>query len=534
MRNDKQIVDLLGDNCVYKLNKYLQRPYEWEKDRVVKFIRDIVSYNYYGGNNFSIKYNIGDFMTYRDPDNVKLKWLYDGQQRMTTFTLALVNILHHKPSKKTMDTMQGMLRTYIWNENGKADWGRKLILRDDDDVILGKIVENGLAGLNGVEKRNCLAINYKLISEEFTDKMSQSELDEFFEKLTSMASYFERECESEIEGMIQFNNLNAGQQSLKEGRKGISALFPIFYKQSRNNLDAERMLYKLSNQKDDEVRRFLALYIYYKTGNYKERGFSYAINKMYRGGVDVLASMHEFDENIYSVLKKHEECNPFLSVQYMRLVYIDIFTDKNSWHDKVDDADKAMAYLKMEWGYIGYTFRHNDRAAFKNVASLMGAYDPSFGTLTDYVSGKLMNSGAFIMPAENLKVIECGTQPSVVTKLLLRVEEEFAKELPPNYEPVLRLDQTTLEHIHPIHPKKGCVYQCGQDKTNKLGNLTLMGRAGNSHNSSKTFEEKRESYKESPYLLNKKHLCNYAVWDDAAVDNRADWIVERVKRIYHL
>ena len=98
MTNDKAIYNLFLFR--YEIDSMLQRSYEWDVDRAINLIKDIREVKLTKNDGGQCHYNIGDFITYsNDDDNISsIKYLCDGQQRLTTLVLLLANILHHEPS----------------------------------------------------------------------------------------------------------------------------------------------------------------------------------------------------------------------------------------------------------------------------------------------------------------------------------------------------------------------------------------------------------------------------------------------------
>lgn len=132
MKNDIEIGKLFGQR--YSLDPLLQRSYEWDVNRVVNFINDIlhVKFNRIGGG--SCRYNIGDFITYNKDefgdDDVKL--ICDGQQRITTLVLIFANIYHHNPSESKKGGIEDILQKSIRDEANKSLSNKSFTKKSED------------------------------------------------------------------------------------------------------------------------------------------------------------------------------------------------------------------------------------------------------------------------------------------------------------------------------------------------------------------------------------------------------------------
>ena len=531
MRNDIEIRKLFGDYS-YCLDNILQRSYEWEKGRVVKFINDICANKLTRDGGGSIRYNVGDFITYREGNAISTKCLFDGQQRITTLTILLANILHHNPSTDCANSIKELLYVTKW-EGAQATRVKRLSLRNGDDIILRKIIDGGLTTLTKEESKSCLAKNYEVISVEFTDKMGPKELNDFYSSIINNASYFERECESRQEGIRQFNNLNGWQQPLKRSRLGISTLYSIYRDCNRNDENVDEFLCALSNMNDQAAKEFLALFIYYKSGDYKENGFSAAFETLAKK-CDVVKDATTFYNTIYHdiINRKGVFDNPTLNHSSLRQVYVDLFTDKNVWVKDIPLETKIEVYKKFEWGYVSNIVLNAGSAGRDKFKGILPSYTIEGGNLIEYVVNILKTRGIFISSNELFDYRS--TKNDLFTRLLLRVEDMYGAELN-RKEPVKHIDMVTAEHIHPKNPKNVCEYHCDNNLTYTIGNFTLMGKSANSSNSNDPFVKKRELYRISPYLINSQHLfTEYQEWNDDAIRSNAEWIIEKLKRFYDL
>jgi hypothetical protein len=151
-----------------------------------------------------------------------------------------------------------------------------LKLRKKDDEVLREILENNIT-----KNKSKLAKAYKFITDKFTGKMNETELKVFFQTIYKNLRYLERECESRAEGIEQFERINSCCQPLKPGRRGISKLYSIYCEDENKYGDKiKNFLSELSDMDDKDTKESIALYLYSKTGEYKEYDFTDTIEAL--------------------------------------------------------------------------------------------------------------------------------------------------------------------------------------------------------------------------------------------------------------
>lgn len=529
MKNDIEIKKLfLGDR--YSLDPLLQRSYEWEVNRVVNFINDIlhIKFNRIGGGR--CRYNIGDFITYKENELDDVKFICDGQQRITTLVLIFANIYHHNPSESIKGTIKNMLIKPIYDESGREKKVTLLKLKDNDDKILNKIIEKGTDGLTKEEEKSHLVKIYNEISDEFTNNMSKNELDGFYTSIYTNASYFERECESVEEAIKQFINLNGGQQSLSESRIVTSKLYGVYNGQPSDN-EIELFLYTLSNMGEKKAKDFLCLYQYYKGYVHNVSYMKSSFEKICEEDNNILRNITDFYNNIY--LKKFENYgNPFMKMQSsLRQIWIDLYTDKYSHMQDIDISEKDFIYKKFEWGCICNKILNKGSGENMLYFGWIKNFNKENGKLSDYVINKLKEKGIY----ENVNVINKWKSPKnrVIIYLLSVIEETYKKDIGIK-EKVTHCSKPTLEHIHPQKKRMGEEYDCDDSIINCFGNKTIIGDEANKSLSNKAFTDKRDDYSKSPYFINSKHLCEYPNWTIDTVEDNEKFYFEMLSKHYEL
>ena len=533
MKNDFEITKLFEQR--YELDQTLQRSYEWDVDRVVNFINDILETKFNSSRGGKCRYNIGDFISYKNDELDDFKYLCDGQQRLTTLVLLFANILHHHPSDcRVKGGIEKNLNKSAVDTNGLERRVKILKLKDADNIILIKIIDSGIDGLTKEEKKSHLVKVYNKITEEYTKNMNGEELNEFYMSICKNASYFERECESKEEAIKQFNNLNGGQQTISKSRIGIALLYGIYNKEHNNNPEIERFLYELSNMDVKKSKDFLCLYIYYKTDESRESDIPRIINKLYKEDRNILNDMIKFYNEIYI---KHIINNPneFMTQSSLRQIWIDLYTDKHRQIENICQKEKDKAYKKCEWGYICNRIKNGGSAEKNLYRNLFKNYNYESGELSQYVESKLKDKGIY----ESVDIINRYKQNKsnhgneLFIRLLLTIENEYKDELEIR-EVVEHCSKVTLEHIHPKNPRVNENYQCDEEMINRFGNKTIIGSEANKSLSNKSFIRKIDYYYNSPYYINNKHLCKFDKWTNESVEVNEHFYFEMLKKHYEL
>lgn len=532
MKNDIEIGKLFEQR--YVLDQILQRSYEWDVDRVINLINDIREVKFNSSRGGRCRYNIGDFITYKNDELDDFKYLCDGQQRLTTLVIVFANILHHHPSDPMVKGgLERLLNKSTLDSNGLERKVKVLNLKDADNVILNKIIESGVDGLSKEEKKSHLVKVYNKITDVFTKDMSSNELNDFYTSIYKNASYFERECESQEEAIKQFNNLNGGQQTISKSRVGVATLYAI-YNENHSNYEIERFLYELSNMDAKKQKDFLCLYIYYRADECRESDIPKAINNLYKKNKNILNDVVRFYNSIYV---KHIEnnSNGFMTQSSLRQTWIDLYTDKHEQIKDIDDGEKDKAYKKCEWGYICNRIKNGGSGEKTLYSGLFGNFGEGCGILSEYVETKLKEKGVY----EPVEIINTYKQNKsnhgneLFIRLLLIIESEYKNKLG-IMEAVTHCSKATLEHIHPQKPRTGEVYLCDDTIINRFGNKTIIGDEANKSLSNKSFDKKCEYYSNSPYYINNKHLCGFSEWTNETVEDNEHFYFDKLREHYEL
>ena len=514
MENDLELKELFDKKeTIFTLDKILQRPYEWDDKRAIALINDILFNDCHIKD--AIKYNIGDFIVLNKDSNPSQMVLYDGQQRLTTIHLLLYSVRNE--ILKNTNTEPFYHSIFLDNRD------RRLRLRDADDKLLEKIL-NG-AEFTNEEKQTHIVKNYQKITEKFIKGKNIDELERMVRIILHNASYYLRVCTTPEEGVKQFLNLNAKGQVLSESRKALGFLYDKMQKKD------EDFLLTLTNMSDNISSHFYASYCYYKGLEYHGRNFQ---NKFVQlQSIDIIEDCKKFYNGYYDAMFNNPD-KFFENIQTrasLSQVYIDLFTDKYSWTEKLSTEQKKKIFKLFEWGYVSRIIESkgaSDRKIFNGILTSKLRYN--FDELQKYVIKSLTTQKRAFVSVKRLETYDVhGKNKPIIKFLLSRIEYRLWEN---SKEDITHNDTLTIEHIYP---------QCYVNELNcnsnynigyTIGNCTLMGQRQNSSNSTKRYEDKRESYEGSPYKLNQILAKRYTQWNKETIKERTRWCIEQLIQFY--
>lgn len=532
MKNAIIIRDLFG-KFFYKLDDKIQRPYEWDEKLAINLIKDIQENSFKTTDGRIIKYDIGTIITYQlNEDSPKI--IYDAQQRITTLTLILVSMQRHTNDLRIVDSVNDLLFEKVYDNEGFSERRKRLSLLGQDDIVLDKIL-NKKDNFTIEEKKNNVFKNYTKLTEQFVKGKSDKELSELFIQITRMTTYLERECESEEEAIRQFNVLNGSHKSLKPHIVAKSYIYERYKEKSNICDEMEKFFYILSNMEERKAKEFYGLFCYYKCGSYKENGFQTLFKETYGDKTEIVNDVYNFYYGIYQKIINPEGIynHPFFKQASLRTVYLDLYGGNYKWADALSEKDKEGIYKCFEWGYVSNAILNANSNGHQRFKDILPSYDEEkYGDITEYVTSTLKNKGVYTN-IEELREPFNEKATIIPTGLLLRIEEEYAKELNALTKFVI-CNTLTLEHIDPQKWDKKKQYNCSGNKKYVLGNFTIMGNASNSSNSNKPAEDKMQSFRTDVFRVNNNHLCDYEVWDDNSIDDNTEWYIELLKKYYSL
>ncbi len=516
MKHEKELEHLF--ECRYYLDEILQRPYEWGTERIEKLVTDL--------SRRDKTHNIGDILTWDDEEK-KMKCIFDGQQRITTIFILLANIKNHpNADERDKEAINNLLCTFS-NKNCRLE--KRLNLRNEDDVVLIEILENNIK-----KNKSKLAKAYKFITDKFTGKMNETELGDFYRTVCQNLRYLERECDTRAEGIEQFVRLNSYCQPLKPGRMGIDSLYSIYCEdENKYRNEVKNFLLKLTYMDDKDAKESIALYLYYKTGEYKEYDFTDTIYNEKDKGVDVVKEFYDFYHGIYKdVIDNSNELfknNIFTTTPALRCVYIDIYSGKYEAINKLSESEKEKVYKAFEWGFISNKIKKASTNPLPKLTGILSTYKEESGmTVFDFVV-KCLDKNEVYAKTDELKYYSLDNNAFFVN-LFRRIEYQYEQDN--NLKEASKTDRPSTEHIYPTTPEEELPINPVLRET--IGNKTILDAKLNAKLKNLPPSKKFKEYAGSVYHINSKHLATYTEWNDENIKSNADFYIGFIKKFYNV
>lgn len=545
---EKMVSWIMNIDGFIKMNPYIQRGYEWNESYILPFINDIIDACVRKQQDYYIK----TFTICKKEDEGNYSfYVYDGQQRLTTlilFFIALKNRLSAIEDGKasfSIDSIDKALKGSDW-KRGISDL--KLNLKgserdtENDNSVLKDIYRNRID--KGKKNTHILRKAYGCIEDYVSNKMTDDEILDCFRCLRAHLVGIIIECDNETEAIKMFNTDNSRQCATSAARNVQSFLYEKAHEKGVSYLNEpsrSQFLYQISNTDDDVIKKFHALYAYYKGI------MPYNIKKIYsnikniseRMNIDIVDDMHLFWDNYASLIfeenfddlvvngervgnKMSILNHPFIQSAMMQEAFINIFSNKYEFTLGLSIDYRIRLYKLFEWAYITNVALNKGNSSSNQTEHIIGSYKKNDGDLYDYCVNKLKSQN-LLMQGGVLTTLERQTKSPLFTGLLLREEWQLCQE---NKEKMSLWRDYTLEHIIPQR----------EEKINKLGNLTLLSQKKNCSAGAKTFSEKRHIYKESrsfsAQLISRQF--NTDTWNDEYIRQKADMDVDILRRFYDI
>lgn len=529
MKNTEKLSNFIKQEYTFCLVNELQRPYEWKENLVKDFIHDIF--------NKDENYFIGNFLTYNNKEDRK-KYIFDGQQRLTTLTLLLKAIEKRCKDEeiKLSKIWINFIENSIYEPREYDDYNRKLILRDDDDEYLNNIIKDNI---DKSEKKHMYKI-YTLIL-DYVNELSEEDYQTLIEK-TYHLNCIELTCDSYDEGIEQFNKLNSGQQSLTKERN-LSSLFFTCCRDYINNEKYSDTYSKISYLPDNDLKRFFGLFSWF---NYKEKfsevNFNSLEEDLKKKKLKICDKICDFYSKYWEPLY-NEEFNgneSFLNFSFghgfgkdaplqMTIIFL-----LNHYENKIFNEKEVENYYKfMEYILICNRVIDSTRPAQK-----FSEYFNSYRSSENFIKHIKNKAKNIYHEIDNLFDIidndkkEKGPKNPIYITFLKRAEYIYRKEK--NSFDNIDLKNITLEHIFP--QKRNEKFNYDYDLNNfiyNIGNLTLLNGKANSSIKNKPFDLKKEQYEISPILITKR-ISGYNKWDLSSLNANEKFLKDKIKEFYNV
>lgn len=547
-------------NFLHKANQFVipiyQRNYSWDEKQCQQLWEDILRV----GSNESIPLHFVGSIVYVHSSQSTVAvsaplLVIDGQQRLTTLTILLEALARTLGENEPLDgfSEKKIRNKYLSNPDENDERHYKLLLSDTDKDSLMALIRGA-----DLPKNHSLRIkeNFEFFTEKLSDKNTSIEqVCRGIAKLMIVDIALERDQENP---QLIFESMNSTGKALSEAdlirNYILMGLEPTL--QSSIYIDLWRPMElefgqeAYGDQFDDFMRHFLTL----KTGDIPRLSEVYEAFKEYSvkffaedGNVRDLVSDIRKYARYFVAMALDGESNPKL-----KPLFDDLFKSLNY---SVSYPFLMEVYSDFEAGIIeekdfieviklveSYVFRRSICQIPTNSMNKTFAEFTRHIDKTDYLSSlkghfyQLKSYRRFPTDAEFKSVLLYRDVYNFMHRsYLLRKLENFGKK------EFVSVENYTIEHVLPQNPNLGIEWQneLGEDwkaiqerYLHTIGNLTLTGY--NSEYSDRPFSEKKSmkgGFLESPLKLNKV-IATQAVWNEAAILERANQISDETLKIW--
>jgi uncharacterized protein with ParB-like and HNH nuclease domain len=395
---DKQNIDKLFGNTAYFIDFY-QRDYKWTDEPVRRLLDDI----FYG---FDVTYEKNKSLD-PQPETVAAKypWYYlntyvtntingrvyvvDGQQRLTTLTLILINLLHRAESQNSK--LKGWISSKI---AGQAGYQTQFWMNHERHTDTLKALFDGkdkIPTASGITAENMLA-NYKLIDVYLNGKVSSTHKFEtfvfyFLQRLVLINLSVEQTDVPMVFEVINDRGVRLRPYEILKG-KLLGQIDKIELDSGDYNEKWDICINRINRHKPDEIDAFFVYYLKAKFSDNRKAGqrfdsdyhreiFKPDLNdklKLERNPLRVksfITKDFEYYSNLYDRiwnLSKKEE-DDFEAVYYNRLNEMDsqflLMLSACTVHDAEEDAklklipyyiDRLFSLLRLQRSYDSNEF----------------------------------------------------------------------------------------------------------------------------------------------------------------------------------
>lgn len=517
-----------------------QRNYDWKRIQCMALFKDIenIAINKNRNSHFlgTIVYVEGESLA-----NFRKFIVIDGQQRLTSIMILLKAVLDLTDNE---DLKLEIEQSYLTNRFSPEPLKIKLKPMKQDADNFHKLINNQIKDMGESQ----ILLNYNLFIDLIKESdLSPQEIYQGIQKLEIVYIHLAKENENP---QLIFESLNSTGLDLTQADliRNYLLMGQDYSQQERLYSDYWIKLEQLLP--DAMISDFIRDYLTLKTRIIPNKDKVYTNFKEYYQRMDNYDSEGFLDElktygEYYSWFKycnsPDEEVNKRLS-QLQRLkstvVYpflLNIFEDCYMYHN-IDTSmicnvlDIILSYVMRRLLCEMPTNALNK--VFASMAKDIGRYEGK--SLCDKVALVLASKkGKAVFPDDSLlkeKLMLRNSYKFLHIKYILeQIERRQGKE-------IVKFDELTIEHIMPqtlsakwkidLGKKAAEIYE---RYINCIGNLTLTGY--NSEISNKSFEEKKNIYKESNIYIN-KHLAAFDTWGEAEIIKRSEWIINEICSIW--
>lgn len=546
-----KLLALLGENkSTFNIPVY-QRNYEWNKEQLVQYFKDLEKIVKEGYNNYHFMGTIV-FVSNEKQGLMMERIIIDGQQRITT-TMLLLKAIHDTLDENDAEQnarKEEIYETYIINKYVDEKYKLKLKPVKEDMSAYVDLIES-----NETSTDSKVITNYKLLVELINN--SRYSVKELYDALAYIEIvYISLEKNSKAENpQLIFESLNSTGLSLTESDliRNFVLMGLDYEEQTRcYNLYWVNLEKKLTNSR---ISEFVRDYLTMKTGYVSNKNKVYTTFKKYYidnnySSEEILIDLVRYAKYYHwfiNINNDDKDINEKLwQIDFLKstVVYpylLDLFDD---YYEKGSISREEL--INTLTIIISYLFRRAIcniptnvlnkifASMTKNVRKLKEMGMAHVDAIIDYLMSK---DGSSIFPRDEqfkrsfteTDIYNRGNKLALFT--LYSIEKFSHKE-------VVDYNELTIEHIMPqtLTPKWKIDLGKDSDETFKIykdtiGNLTLTKYNPELSNSS--FDDKKVIYNDSNIKIT-RGVSSYDKWDRDTIVNRANDLFNIAQNIWEL
>ncbi len=548
---------------------HFQREYAWDKENWVTLLSDArgiyESYN----DDKSPEHFLGALVVIDDGNRsgtIPAFKLVDGQQRLTTLSLALCALADQ------LDTTDGedkrlvkRIRKLLINEDERGELFFKLLptLKNDDRAVYSALIDPE-ATVPAVPSR--IKDAYAYFHKEFAVMLrSGYDADTLYKVFVNGMHVVFIALSPDERPFDIFESLNAKGKPLTQpdlvrnyvAMRLSNDVQEIVFEEWRSiedSLDENRTVSSRLGEVSAFLRHYLAMHsgvlansnhIYARFRDRMERDFSDEA-----AFVEELRTLGRFASYYERFLYPDRETDPVLRAQLERLLIIETATAYPlllrifDWHDRqVITQQDLLDALRIVENYLIRRWLAGEISGYTNrmFPTLLREIDPSdlIDSLASTLATKNYPSDQRIrstLPNRNVYPNRTGAKQRLVL-LLQSINEGLSAGS--GGHTVLN-GSPTVEHIMPQTLNQTWRHELGAsaDETYReylhtLGNLTLVTQDWNGSLSNSSFANKRPKLAQHALRLNSDYFSDApARWDQAAIAQRADWLIDQALTLW--
>lgn len=534
--------DQMGIGSVLKQFRLIvppyQREYSWRTNEVKKLLQDFAK----AISEDAPEYFLGQVVTI--PKAVDVLEVVDGQQRLATTAILLAEIRNYLLDKEPIlvDSLQNGFLTHIDRE--KRERTPKLQLNVDDNEVFRACITAKPGELPQVDKRSSheLIVNaFEKAREQVKGIVSTQELKDHGDVLNKWINFVEHRAQvillqvpSSANAYKMFETLN--DRGLRTSQADLIKSY-LFQRAGEDRLpEAQhkwtRMRSSLESLEEEEVVvTFLRHSLIVMAGYLTAADVFDAVQRRVKGpqaAIEFLTAIERLAAIYYAILNSEsEKWNTYpdsmrravqtldrLNLKVLRPLMLAVAT-------RFEPNEAAEAFQTfISWGVrLLVASSTRSESIIEPIAS--AAHDVFEGKIKNLKELKKALREQIPVDEQFRQAFETSTvSKAALARYYLRSLEMVAKhEATPWFIPLDDRQVINLEHVLPERPEKNWP-SFDEDKvrtySKRIGNMALLLARSNSDLRSASFDEKKNVYKETPYVLTSQ-IATVSEWDEKQI-----------------